>query len=132
MNTDRFRREDVEFIPTRRDDGVLYVTEAHATAVHNCACGCGMKVVTPLSPARWTITDGKAGPSLAPSVGNWQLPCKSHYWIRDGQVRWSTRWTDEQIRRGAAADRRAVEAEYRQLPLITRVTQTLRKWFRRR
>jgi hypothetical protein len=38
-------------------------------------------------------------------VGNWQLACKSHYWIYRGKIRWSDKWTPEKI----AAGRRGEE-----------------------
>ena len=37
----------VEFIPKNVEDGVLYISDEYGTASHNCACGCGKRVVTP-------------------------------------------------------------------------------------
>jgi hypothetical protein len=125
MSTDRFVQRDVQFVPANREPGVLYVSRRHDTAVHTCPCGCGNKVVTPLSPSRWMLSSGPAGPTLRPSVGNWQFPCRSHYWIVDGRVRWSGAWTYEEVQRGAANDRAAVEFEYRRSHL------TIHRWFRR-
>ena len=80
--------EFVEYVPAVLAEGVLYVSLRFATVVHLCPCGCGNKVVTPLSPADWQLLfDGEAV-SLTPSIGNWSLPCQSHYWIRLDQVRW--------------------------------------------
>lgn len=53
-----------------------------ATAVHNCFCGCGSKVVTPIKPAGWELTYDGDTVSLWPAVGSWGLPCRSHYIIR--------------------------------------------------
>jgi|ERR1051325_2015661 hypothetical protein len=87
----------VEFIPTKLEAGVLYVSIPYRTALHACACGCGNEVVTPLSPADWTLTyDGEAV-SLDPSIGNWSFPCKSHYWIRHNKVVWAHTWTPRRI-----------------------------------
>jgi hypothetical protein len=54
------------------------------------------------------IFDGRSI-SLDPSIGNWSFPCKSHYWIRSGRVRWAGMWTHEQIEGSRAADRTAKE-----------------------
>lgn len=99
--------EFVEFIPRQLNDGVLYVSILYCTAVHNCACGCGNKVVTPISPADWQILfDGEAV-SLFPSVGNWEFPCQAHYWIRSNRVIRAKPCTPEQIARGRGRDDRA-------------------------
>ena len=74
--------EFVEYIPRELKDGVVYVSIPFATVIHKCCCGCGQQVVTPLSPSQWTLSfDGKSI-SLHPSIGNWNFPCKSHYWIK--------------------------------------------------
>ena len=87
----------VEFIPDKLENGILYVSMAYATVLHKCCCGCGNEVVTPLSPSGWQLTfDGKTI-SLYPSIGNWSLPCRSHYWIRKNEVKWAESWSDEMI-----------------------------------
>ncbi|WP_322858194.1 DUF6527 family protein [Mycobacterium europaeum] len=99
--------EFVEYIPSQLDDGALYVSIPYCTAVHKCACGCGYKVVTPISPADWQILfDGEAV-SLFPSVGNWEFPCQTHYWIRSNRVIRAKTCTPEQIARGRAREDRA-------------------------
>src|SRR5947199_10834148 len=101
--------EFVEFIPNELKGNTLYVSIPFATAAHNCFCGCGREVVTPLSPTDWTlIFDGKTI-SLEPSIGNWAFPCKSHYWIRQNTVRWAARWSQKEIDAGRARDRSAKE-----------------------
>ena len=92
--------EFVEFVPRELRQGVLYVSIPYATVIHMCCCGCGQQVVTPLAPSQWTLSfDGKSI-SLHPSVGNWNFPCKSHYWIRNNQVLWAKQWTKAQIAAG--------------------------------
>ena len=85
----RFRRLEHRFckhIPESLEPGVLYISMEYATAVHSCCCGCGEEVVTPFTPTDWKMTfDGRAI-SLWPSVGNWTLPCRSHYVVREGAV----------------------------------------------
>jgi hypothetical protein len=74
--------------------------------VHRCACGCGNKVITPIRPADWHLFYDGDTVSLTPSIGNWGFPCRSHYWIKAGQIRWSHAWTDDQIAAGRARDDR--------------------------
>jgi uncharacterized protein DUF6527 len=107
MRHTTLRPEFVEYIPRQLDGGVLYVSIPYCTAVHKCACGCGNKVVTPISPADWQILfDGEAV-SLFPSVGNWEFPCQAHYWIRSNRVVRAKPCTPEQIARGRAREDRA-------------------------
>ncbi len=100
----RIETEFVDAIPAVIEEGKLYVSLKYGTAVHKCCCGCGREVVTPLSPTDWKVTfDGEAV-SLYPSIGNWSFPCRSHYWIDDGQVFWAEKWTEEKVRAGKARD----------------------------
>lgn len=82
----------VEFIPESIPEGIIYISIKYRSAVHNCACGCGNKVVTPISPSGWQLAfDGKTI-SLSPSIGNWNFKCKSHYWVTKNKVRWCRKW----------------------------------------
>ena len=93
----RLRNEFVDHIPEQLEDGVLYVSMRFGTVVHRCACGCGEVVVTPLGPVEWRLTyDGKTV-SLEPSIGNWSFPCRSHYWIDEGIVRWSRSFSEAEV-----------------------------------
>lgn len=92
--------EYVHYMPKQLMPGVLYVSREFKTAAHLCACGCGSKVRTPLTPTEWRLTVSKRGPTLTPSIGNWQLECRSHYWIQDGDFVWSNQWTETQIEKG--------------------------------
>lgn len=94
----------VEFIPDKIEEGVLYVSIEYCTAIHKCACGCGNKVVTPLSPTDWQLTFNGKTLSLSPSIGNWNFDCQSHYWIRNNNVEFAGRWTDNEIRSGREND----------------------------
>ena len=84
-----FEHRFVETAPDDLDDGVLYVSIEYASALHRCACGCGIEVVTPLSPGGWKLIFDGRSVSLHPSIGNWDFPCRSHYWIRQGRVQWA-------------------------------------------
>jgi hypothetical protein len=92
------RPEFVEFIPAKGEPGVIYVSERFRTAMHQCCCGCGLEVITPLNPAKWSLSKQGGQVSLSPSIGNWSFPCRSHYWIERGRVRWTGPMSNERIR----------------------------------
>lgn len=94
----------VESIPAVLEPGVLYVSERFRTASHLCACGCGERVVTPLSPAHWRLERSGETVTLHPSIGNWDYACRSHYWIRSSKIVWSPQLSEERIRRIKALD----------------------------
>jgi len=99
--------EFVEFIPEELEPGVLYISMRYKSMSHLCCCGCGSKVVTPLSPTGWRLSyDGKVV-SLSPSIGNWKLECQSHYWIEDNKIEWAGSWSQEQIDQGYERDQQA-------------------------
>ena len=103
----------VEFIPNELEEGVLYISIEYKTAVHKCVCGCGNKVVTPLTPTDWEITyDGKTV-SLSPSIGNWNFKCQSHYFITKNKIRFAKRWSDWKIEDGRKKDSENKENYYR-------------------
>lgn len=87
----------VEYVPKKIDEKTLYVSTTFSTVVHKCCCGCGNEVVTPLSPTDWELNFDGESISLHPSIGNWNLPCKSHYWIKRNRVLWAREWPKEKI-----------------------------------
>ena len=85
--------EFVEFIPEHLADDTLYISMKYKAARHKCACGCGNIIITPITPVNWQIMfDGK-GVSLSPSIGNWNFPCRSHYWITNSKIVWAKDWS---------------------------------------
>lgn len=112
MRHSTFEHEFVESMPSTLAQGKLYVSTRYRTSVHLCACGCGNKVVTPLRPGRWTLLFDGDSVSLWPSIGNWQFPCRSHYFIENNAVTWSTPWTEEQVLAGRTRDRLDVQRYY--------------------
>lgn len=106
------RPEFVEFIPKEREEGVVYVSMKYATAVHNCLCGCGLKVVTPISPVGWRLTFDGETISLWPSIGNWEFPCRSHYFIRRSRIIWAGNMSKARIERGRARDQAARDMHF--------------------
>ena len=102
----------VKFLPRELAPGILYVSEGYAVAGHLCACGCGNKVIVPLGPAEWTFTERGGLPTLSPSIGSWQLPCRSHYVIAAGRIEWAGKWSDAAILAGRQAEERRRRAHY--------------------
>lgn len=84
----------VEYIPDQIEEGVLYISIQFCTAVHKCVCGCGNEVVTPISKKGWKLSFDGESVSLSPSIGSWNLTCKSHYFITDNTIRWARNWYD--------------------------------------
>lgn len=111
--------EFVESIPSELQEGVLYVSVQYATAVHKCACGCGNKVVTPISPVKWQLLFDGDSVSLRPSIGNWQFPCRSHYWIKSNKIRWAGAWTPEEVAVGRQREARDREQYFADRRAIT-------------
>lgn len=107
------RHEFVEFIPIERAEGVIYVSIKYATSVHNCLCGCGSKVVTPISPTGWKLIFDGETISLYPSIGNWNLDCQSHYWVKNDRVEWAPKWTKEQIESGMNIEEQRKRTDYK-------------------
>jgi len=112
MRQDSFVPEYVDIMPETLKAGRLYISKRFRTAAHLCACGCGSRVVTPLKPAKWQLTEVDGLVSLSPSIGRWQLPCKSHYWIRDNQVLWSEAVSEEQMQAVLERDQRDLRSYY--------------------
>jgi hypothetical protein len=113
MRIRSLRPEFVQFVPGVLDPGVLYISVPFATASHGCACGCAEKVVTPIRPTDWSLTWDGETVSLHPSIGNWSLPCRSHYWIRRNRIIWASAWSRQEVEAGREKDRRAKKSYFR-------------------
>jgi len=131
----------VEFIPENIEEGVLYISETYQTAIHKCCCGCGEEVVTPLNPADWQLHKYRGKVSITPSIGNWNYPCQSHYWIHKNRIEWSTRMSKKQIRYVQARDKLEKEQyiAYRNshgtdkkhfIQWIMRIFDSIKTWWR--
>lgn len=110
MRLHQITPELVELAPRELQAGRLYISSKYRAAVHLCCCGCGEKVVTPLSPAEWhaKVSNGRA--TLSPSVGNGAMACRSHYFIRDNRVIWCDPLTAKETKAVFARDQRALHA----------------------
>ena len=115
MRRDQFVPEFVEVVPNEIVEGVLYVSFRFATVSHRCASGCGELVVTPIRRTGWRLTWDGETVTLEPSIGNWSLACRSHYWIRENRVLWASDWDDEMIRSSRRRRKRDIVAHHRTL-----------------
>ena len=87
----------VKYIPADLEPNTIYISIEFKTCSHLCCCGCGMKVVTPLSPTDWELRFNGKYVSMYPSIGNWSFECRSHYWIKNGNVLWAPKMSEDQI-----------------------------------
>lgn len=89
----------VDEMPAIKQEGILYISIGNAVAIHLCACGCGEEVVTPLDQPEWQqdgwdmkvdLTAKTLNPvvTLRPSIGNFNFPCRSHYYITKNKIEW--------------------------------------------
>jgi hypothetical protein len=125
----KIRHEFVEFIPQERERGVIYVSIPFATAVHDCFCGCGLKVVTPINPVGWTLIYDGETVTLSPSVGNWSFPCRSHYFIKHNTVIWAGNMSQSEIELGRARDRAARTVYYGGQPSASNEGPQKHRWW---
>jgi hypothetical protein len=137
--------EFVRHLPDTLEDGKLYISMEFATAAHACCCGCGSEVITPFASTDWSMTFDGETVSLSPSIGNWYLPCQSHYVIRKGEVLQGRHWSKEQVEAEWRRDRRAKAAYYQSAadrgsepgageidaPALAVAPKTGRSWFSR-
>ena len=129
--TDKIVLMRVHVIPKSLEPGVLYLSEEFKTATHLCACGCGAKVRTPLGSVDWTFQESQHGPTLCPSIGNGQLPCRSHYFIKDGTIHWAASMSDVQAKAvldGDIAKRRAYYNDLRPRGIFGHIRYGCRKF----
>ena len=121
----------VKYIPKDFELGKLYFSKKYGVAGHLCPCGCGNRIITPIDETEWSITIKKGRPTLYPSIGNWQLSCKSHYWITNGEIKWSYKWTDEQIMAGQQAEEERKKSYYNNLEHNRNKQSTFKYIFKR-
>jgi hypothetical protein len=104
MKLGQVKHQFVQYIPSALESGVVYVSIEYGTAVHSCCCGCGSRVVTPITPTDWVLIFNGETISLDPSIGNWNFPCRSHYFIRNNRVVWAADMTQREIESGRQRD----------------------------
>lgn len=102
----------VNYLPKELEEGLLYVSKEFGVAGHLCPCGCKTKIITPLGATEWSFKEINNKASLYPSIGNWQLPCHSHYWITNGAIEWSYQWSEKQIIEGCQTEEEKRKSYY--------------------
>lgn len=123
----KFELVEVERFPKKRETGKLYWSREYEMSGHLCACGCGDFIQLPITPADFRIAVGRNGPTLRPSVGNWNV-CDAHYYITDGEVQWLPKLTPAQISLGRAHEDARREAYFAPPPrsIIRQLNDLLR------
>jgi len=105
----------VDDIPGKPEEGILYIAVEWKTAVHLCICGCGNKVVTPITPNDWRLTFYGNCVSLYPSIGNWSFPCRTHYFITKNEIETMGKWSDSRIKQGREYENDRKKKHYKNL-----------------
>jgi len=112
MRATRVKYRFVDVVPDDLEPETVYASMDYATVIHDCLCGCGGRVVTPLAPTEWRMTFDGESVTLAPSVGNWSFACQSHYIIRENEVIWLRPMSRASVEAGRERDRRDKQAYY--------------------
>lgn len=99
----KFQLVMVDRFPASPEAEILYWSQEFEISGHLCACGCGDFIQLPITPVDFRIISGAGGPTLRPSVGNWNV-CDAHYYITDGEVQWLAKLTASQISAGREAE----------------------------
>lgn len=82
-------------IPEELAPGILYISMSHRIAKHLCPCGCGKVITIIFDPELWTMKFDGETVTIFPSIGNYNIPCKSHYYISGNQIEWCQSDFDE-------------------------------------
>ena len=106
MRTKRWELVWVEDMPWVLEEGKVYVSIVHTLTEHLCACGCGEEISLRISPSDWDITYDGETISIWPSIGNWQLPCRSHYFITENRTEEAGPWNETRIQEERQQDKR--------------------------
>lgn len=133
MRMDKVEHKFVKFVPAALEEGVVYVSIDYGTASHSCCCGCGEKVVTPITPTDWKIIFNGETISLHPSIGNWSFECRSHYWVRENQIVWVGDMSSDMVEAIRKHDRQNKNQFYNQKKLNQKpinLFTKLKNWFK--
>ena len=129
----------VEYIPAEGKDlvpGIVYISMQHKTVVHRCPCGCGGLSEFMLDPIRFRIEYDGRGVTFEPSIGNSNLQCLSHYWIRENRIYWCSPMEDWETKQAQKREHSRTLKErqnddIRKKTGIARAWQTFTKWLKR-
>lgn len=122
MKTRILQPSFVKFIPESLEDGIIYISIDYCTAIHNCVCGCGNKVVTPFTPTDWELSFNGETVTLSPSIGNWSFDCQSHYWIKRGKIQWAGKWSQDEVEAGKRKDQITKQLHFKDADDVSDVT----------
>jgi hypothetical protein len=83
----------VEYIPSIKEEGKIYISEKFEVAIHLCACGCGQQTVMPLNKkdgGGWKFVKDGDLLTFRPSIGNFigEDPYHAHYYITNNKIEW--------------------------------------------
>jgi hypothetical protein len=125
------KHQFTEYIPAVLEEDVVYVSIEYGTASHLCCCGCGEKVVTPITPTDWQIIFNGEAVSLHPSIGNWSFACRSHYWIKENRIIWAGDMSNETVENIRLADigNKTVFFEKKSDDWLGGILHMFKRWF---
>lgn len=92
--TTELKPEFILTMPEEIKEGILYISMEYGASEHRCPCGCGESTYLPFNtetvdnPHEWKLTNNNNLITLEPSVGSFQIACKSHYYIRENKIVW--------------------------------------------
>ena len=96
IKTVEIRPEYVINIPAELEENVIYISKEYSGSAHNCLCGCKSRIFLPINQPDhsfelfrtygWNLIENQKGISFTPSIGNYNLPCKSHYIITNNKA----------------------------------------------
>ena len=125
----KYRMVYVDRIVPPLDAQTVYISEQFEVAALLCPCGCGHQINLLLGDGH-RIEDRDGKPSISPSIGVWDSPCRSHFWIRNGEVAWAEEWSDDRINRAMINQTlRHSALETKHMPVFLRWTLKIRKFF---
>jgi hypothetical protein len=129
----------VERIPKVLDDGIVYHNQEFQLAALLCACGCGHRI-TLLVPDSHQVSSERGLATIRPSIAVCDAPCKSHYFITAGKVKWLPAFSQaqasnlmrKQIARHASHHRRWIwtEMPHAALKVVAKRIGSLLRLFR--
>lgn len=127
-----YRVTRVDRLPPVLDDNVVYVSQEYGLAALKCACGCGHRVTLLLGDGH-TVNEVDGLADISPSIGVWDAACRSHFWVRDGNIVWGPDFSETEIR-GAMRQQlnRHLETAARNGPWYRRLATWIAHVFRSR
>ena len=77
-------KKDMEF-------GKIYISREHEVACFLCPCGCGeVNHISFIKGLRnqWVFIEDKGKITFRPSIGCFESPCNSHFFITENHIDW--------------------------------------------